>query len=432
MVLLGAAVVLVIGGSVAARMMRPEPAPSVTTEDAAIKTITEIVSASGKIQPEVEVKISPEVAGEILELPFREGAGVKKGELLVRIKSDTYQFLVDQREADLASTRASAVVAKARLLQAQEDLQRSQRLYDSALISDSDLLASQTAHESAAANRDSALANIRRAEGSLKQAEDQLEKCTIFAPIDGTISALTSEVGERVAGTGQYGGAEIMRVADLSNMEVRVDVNENDIVNVKIGDHTLIDIDAYPDEKFTGTVTEIASTARTQGQNTQEQVTNFEVRIRIDPNEKRLRPGMSANADVETRTVENVIAVPIQSVTVRSREESKTLEDLSKEREAESQENKTSGGAVAVDETKQREAEEDDRDSLQRVVFVLRDNTVAMQTVETGIADQTHMEITSGIETGDSVVTGPFSVLTRTLEDGMKVNGPESESSSDS
>lgn len=421
MVLLIVAVVLVVGGSIAARMLRPEAAPSVTVGPAVTQTITEMVSASGKIQPEVEVKISPEVAGEILELPFREGAKVRKGELLVRIKSDNYQFQVDQREADLAATRASAVDAKARLLKAQEDLQRTQRLHTSSLISDSELLAAQTAFESASASHDSALANIRRAEGSLRQAQDQLEKCTIYAPIDGTISALMSEVGERVAGTGQYGGAEIMRVADLANMEVRVNVNENDIVNVKIGDRTHIGIDAYPDVKFSGTVTEIASTALTEGQNTQEQVTNFEVRIRIDSTPERLRPGMSADADIETRTAENVVAVPIQAVTVRSREEAKTIADLTKEREAEMQENRTSGGAVAIDESKQRQAEEDDRDSLQRVVFVVQDDAVVMQAVETGIADQTHMEIKSGVKEGDRVVTGPFSVVTRTLKDDMKV-----------
>ena len=195
------------------------------------------------------------------------------------------------------------------------------------------------------------------AEGQPGSARDQLAKTRIFAPIDGTVSSLTTEVGERVAGTGSYGGAEVMRVADLENMEVRVNINENDIVNVKVGDKARVAIDAFPDRKFEGIVKEIGSAARITGQNTQDEVTNFLVKIRILAQDLPLRPGMSATADVETQTVENVVAVPIQSVTVRSREGTRTLDELTAEREKQAKETKGEGAAVATNEAQLRRAE---------------------------------------------------------------------------
>jgi HlyD family secretion protein len=394
---------------------------TVTTEKAVIRTITQIVSATGKIQPEIEVKIAPEVAGEIIGLPYREGAEVKKGDLLVRIKSDNYQFQVDQREADLAAAKAASLESQVRLLKAEEDYRRTQEVYELKLVSESDLLAAKTTFDAAKAGVENSQAQIRRAEGLVKQAQDFLEKTTIYSPIDGTISSLSAEAGERVAGTGQYGGAEIMRVADLNNMEVRVNVNENDIINVKIGDHARIAIDAYPGDEFSGAVTEIASSARTVGENTQQEVTDFEVRIRLDSPGVQIRPGMSAIADIETETVTDVVAVPIQSVTVRSREGAKTVDELAAEREKKARETKGEGAAVAVDESTQREQERSDRESLHRVVFVLHGDKVKIVPVETGIADNTHMEIKSGLSAGDEVVSGPYSVISRTLKDDMKV-----------
>ena len=235
------------------------------------------------------------------------------------------------------------------------------------------------------------------------------------------MSSLSTEVGERVAGTGSYGGAEVMRVANLDNMEVRVNINENDIVNVKVGDKARVAIDAFPARKFEGVVKEIGSAARITGQNTQDEVTNFLVKIRILEKDVPLRPGMSANADVETQTVPNVVTVPIQSVTVRSREGARTLEEVSTDREKKSQETKGEGAVAAVNVQQQRQAEKADRENLQRVVFVKSGDVVKMVRVETGIQDTSHIEIKSGLKAGDEVVSGSFGVITRTLKDGSKV-----------
>jgi len=420
-VLAGIVVLIALGAAVAVKRKGMEKVIAVTTEKAVVKNITQLVSATGKIQPEVEVKISPEVAGEIVELPFREGAAVKKGDLLLKIKPDNYQAQVEQREADLAAARAVAVLNRAQLLKAQEDFERTRDIYEKKLASDADFTASKTASEVAQANSDSALAQIRRAEGQLKQARDQLEKTAIFSPIDGTISSLASEKGERVVATGQFAGTEVMRVANLGSMEVRVNVNENDVVNVKVGDRARVVIDAYPGRRFSGEVKEIASSAKTLGANSQEEVTNFLVKIRILDRDVPLRPGMSANADVETKTVENVVAVPIQSVTVRTREGSKTMEQLAVDREKKAKELKGEGAAEAVNQRQQKERERADREALQRVVFLRRGETVKQVPVETGIADSTHMEITSGLKEGDEVVSGSFSVITRTLKNDTKI-----------
>ena len=421
LILGGIALIVILGVAASMKSRKTGTATLVTTDKVVTKTITQLVSATGKIQPEVEVKIAPEVSGEILELPFREGATVKAGDLLVRIKSDNYRFQVEQQEAGLAATRASHLESKARLAKIEQDFHRSQDLFSKNLISDSEFAAAKLSVEAAQAALESSEAQIRRAEGTLKQAQDQLERTVIYSPMDGTVSQRTSEVGERVAGTGQYGGAEVMRVADLSNMEVRVNVNENDIVNVKIGDKTRITIDAYPNRPFTGEVKEIASAARTTGLQTQEEVTNFQVKIRIIDKDIALRPGMSATVDIETRTVENVVAVPTQAVTARSREKAQTIDELASSREAKEKETRGDGQAAAVNEKIRRERERADREALQRVVFVRDGDAVKMVVVETGIADTTHTEIKSGLKEGDEVVTGSYAVISRTLKDGMKV-----------
>ncbi len=414
-------VVAAVAGAATVANKRKDKSIVVTTDKAVVKTITQTVNATGKVQPETEVKIAPEVAGEIIEMPFREGAKISKGDLLVSIRADNYRFQVEQQEAGLVAAKASSLSTKVNLLKAEEDFKRDQDLYQKQLISDSALTTSKTAFESARANYESALANIARTEGLLNQMRDQLAKAIIYSPIDGTVTARTSEVGERVAGTGQYGGAEIMRIANLANMEVRVNVNENDVINVKIGDKARISVDAYPNRRFNGQVWEIASSARTLGQNTQEEVTNFIVRIRILDNDATLRPGMSANADIETKSVADVVAVPIQSVTVRSKEGSKTIDDLAQARDKKAKETQGEGAQAAVNQKQQRDAERADREALQRVVFLRDGGTVKMVKVETGIADTTHMEIKSGLKKDDEIVTGPFSVVTRTLKDGDKV-----------
>ncbi|MSU23617.1 MAG: efflux RND transporter periplasmic adaptor subunit [Opitutus sp.] len=421
-IILGGIVLLVAGGGGAYWKNKGIEKPvTVTTEKAVVKTIIQIVSATGKVQPEIEVKIAPEVSGEIILLPFREGATVKKGDLLVSIKPDVYQAQVEQQEAGLVSAKANAVQARAQLLKTQDDLKRSEDLYAKKLISESDIAAARLALELGRANLDSALAAIRRTEGSLNQSRDQLTKTTIYAPIDGKISSLINEVGERVAGTGSYGGAELMRVADLANMEVRVNINENDIVNVKVGDKAKVVIDAFPNRKFDAIVKEIGSAARVSGMNTQDEVTNFLVKIRILDKTAPLRPGMSANADVETKTVENVIAVPIQSVTVRSKAGAKTIEQLATDREKKATETKGEGAATAVNEKQVKQVAKTERENLQRVVFVRSGTTVKMTNVETGVQDTTHIEITSGLKAGDEVVSGSFGVITRTLKDGSTI-----------
>ncbi|MDD3179986.1 MAG: efflux RND transporter periplasmic adaptor subunit [Opitutaceae bacterium] len=418
------AVVVTAGAGTAAyfKFKGPKPTP-VTTDRAIIKTITHLVTATGKVQPEIEVKIAPEVTGEIVELPLREGAAVKKGDLLVKIKPDNYRFQFEQAEANVASAKAAAADAKARLVQTEADFRRSQDLYAKKLVSDADFATATATFESAQAGYENAIANIRRAEGSLAQARDLLNKTVIYSPIDGTVSSLTNEVGERVAGTGQYGGAEVMRVADLQNMEVRVKVNENDIVNVKIGDHAVVTIDAFVGRKFAGTVSEISNSALATSTSqtglaasASDEVTNFLVRIRITDRNVPLRPGMSATVDIETDTVTGVVAVPIQSVTVRA-EGGKTTEEIQKQRAKETKERTGSD----IDLAKEREESRRSRDKLQRVIFIKQGNTVKMQGVETGIADNTHIEIKSGVKVGDEIIAGTYAAISRLLKDGSRV-----------
>ena len=420
--LLGGLLLLGGGGTAAYFRSKGSTKPvAVTTDVAVVKTITQIVTASGKIQPEVEVKISTEAAGEIIEMPFPEGSRVRKGDLLVRIKPDIYQAQVDQQEANLVAAKASSVQARAQMAKAQEDFKRAEDLFAKKLISDSDFTASRTALEVAQATYENALAQIKRTEGSLSQARDQLSKTVIYSPMDGTISAQNSEVGERVVGTGSFAGTEIMRVANLAAMELRVRVNENDIVNVKVGDRAVISIDAYPARKFSGTVSEISSSAQGGGAASQlaamsDDVTNFLVKIRVNDPGVQLRPGMSATADIETQTVENVIAVPIQSVTVRATG-GLTTEELQK-KAAKDAENKSGGGLDAAAE--KREARRT-REILAKVVFIKTGDKVRQQNVEVGIADTTHIEVKSGVKPGDVVVAGSYAAISRQLKDGISV-----------
>ncbi len=419
-------VVVVALLAVAAAMGRKgkETGTAVTVEKAFVKTITQVVTATGKVQPEVEVKISPEVAGEIIELPVREGQVVKKGDLLMKIKPDFYTAQFEQNEANLAATKTMAVQSKAQLLKAQEDFKRANDLHAKQLMSDSDHTASKTALEVAQANYDNALAQVRRAEGLLNQSRDQLNKTTIYAPMDGSISSLASEIGERVVATGQFSGTEVMRVADLANMELRVKVNENDIVNVKVGDRAVISIDSYPGRKFNGVVKEIGSSAIATGlgaaaqaqASVSDEVTNFLVKIRISDRDLQLRPGMSATTDIETQTVENVVAIPIQSVTVRA-EGGLTSEEFQQKQAKDAQEK--SGNAMEVKDERDRARR--NREKLQRVVFVKQGDKVKMQKVETGIADNTHIEVKSGVKEGDEVVSGSYAAISRKLKDDMKV-----------
>ncbi len=415
-------IILIIAiAAVAAGMAkkREKPIP-VTTDKAFRKTITQLVTATGKIQPEIEVKISPEVSGEIIEMPVKEGQIVHKGELLLRIKPDAYRAQVEEQQAALSSARSTSMTQKAQLAKAEADYSRSKNLFASRLIPESDRKAAQTTFEMAQSALNASQFDVQRAEGALHQINDSLSKTTIVAPNNGSISSLTSRLGERVVGTSQFAGTEVMRIADLSNMEARVNVNENDIVNVKVGDIARISVDAYPDRKIAGVVREIASTATTNNAGTQEQVTNFEVKIRVSDRSVKLRPGMSTTADIETDTVKNVIAVPIQSVTVRSSDSKLSPEEREKQ-SAESVAKDEDNKSEVSNQTLEKQKEREQREKLQRVVFLKNGDKVKMQVVETGIADTNFIEIKSGVKPGDEVVSGSYTAISRKLKDGAKV-----------
>jgi HlyD family secretion protein len=412
--------VLVLAG-VAIRQRGGERPIAVTTERAVVKTLVQVVSATGRIQPEVEVKISAEVAGEIIELPVVEGQTVQRGDLLVRIRPDFYLAQREQQLAAVAGARARVVQNEAQAEKAAQDFAQVEALFRRGLVAETEFLAARTALRVAEANLEAARAETLRAEGSLRQAEDQLAKTLIYAPMDGTVSVLQAQRGERVVATGQFAGTEIMRLADLDAMEVRVSVNENDVVNVKVGDVARLRVDAFREREFRGIVREIASTARTTGQGTQDEVTNFEVRIRVVDPGVRLRPGMSATADIETKTVVDVVAVPIQSVTVRTLEEGKTADELREERAREAARERGESAAAVTDERRQRDRERADRERLRRVVFVREGDRVRQREVETGILDHTHIEIVSGLAEGEEIVTGSFAAITRQLKDGSRV-----------
>jgi HlyD family secretion protein len=420
-ILLGVAGLVLVALVVFGASRKKETGIPVTTEKAVVKTITHLVTATGKVQPEVEVKISPEVAGELIEIAIIEGQSVKKGDLLVRIKPDFYQAQLEQQEAALASARAASVLSQARLTKAEQDFKQAQELYGKQLVSDADFTAAKTNIDVAKADFDSSLAQIRRTEGSLSQARDSLAKTTIYSPMDGSISSKTSEVGERVVGTGSFAGTEIMRIADLSSMEVRVKVNENDIINVKVGDPAAVLVDAFPGRKFAGVVGEISSSAITSGaqsaaSSASDEVTNFLVKIRVKDRDVKLRPGMSATVDIETETVPNVISVPIQSVTVRAAG-GKTAEEIQAAKAKEAKER--SGNDLEV--VNEKDDARRNRDNLQRVVFIKSGDTVKQQLVETGLADNTSIEIKSGVKAGDEVVSGSYAAISRRLKDGSKV-----------
>ena len=399
---------------------REKPIP-VVTEKAVRRTIIQTVSATGKIQPEVEVKISPEVAGEITELPVEDGKPVKKGDLLMKIKPDSYRALVEAQTAAISSARATSLQLKAAAAKTEQDLRRSQDLFTKKMISESEFMAAKTAHDVAQSTYESSLHEIERAEAGSSQARDQLSKTTIYSPIDGTVTVLNSKQGERVVATNQFAGTEVMRVADLAHMEARVDVNENDVVTVKIGDKAVVSIDAYGERKFQGTVAQIANTGKTTGTGTQEEVTNFEVKIRVEDRDVQLRPGLSCTADIQTNMVNDAVAVPMQSVTIRTGDSKLSPEEIDKRKLKQSESDRGDNGAEFTNERLEKRAEKEEREKLAKVVFLKKGGTAEMVKVTTGIADDTYMEITSGIQPGDEVISGSYSAISRKLKDGAKV-----------
>jgi HlyD family secretion protein len=415
-------IVVVLGAVGAAIASKKKEKPTlITTEKAIRKNITQVVTATGKIQPEIEVKISPEVSGEIIDMPVKEGQAVRRGQLLLRIKPDTYRAQVESQQASYEGARSASAQTRAELSKAQEDFDRAESLFQRGLLAESERNAARTKLQIAKAALDSANFEIRRSEGALRQTGESLAKTIIYAPSDGSISSLTSRIGERVVGTSQFAGTEVMRIANLDNMEARVNVNENDVVNVKVGDTARISIDAYPDRRISGIVREIASTALTKNAGTQEEVTNFEVKIRISDRTVRLRPGMSATADIETDTVQNVVAVPIQSVTVRSTDSNLSPEEREKLNAQRAARDESENRADVTNESLDKQRARLEREKLQRVVFVKNGDKVRMQKVTTGISDSTHIEIKSGLKPGDEVVSGSYTAISRKLKDGALV-----------
>ena len=395
----------------------------VTVKEVTLKDIVETVSATGKIQPEVEVKISSEVSGEILELPFKEGQEVKKGDLLVRVNPDLIQSAVNRSQASYQNFRAGLEQAEANLKQAKADYDRNKTLFDKGVISKADWDRSIATFETAVAGKNSAYYNVQSAAATVNEAKDNLNRTTIYAPMSGTISLLNVELGERVVGTQQMAGTEILRVANLNNMEVEVDVNENDIVKVNIGDSTIVEVDAYLKKEFKGIVTEIANSAA--GTLAADQVTNFKVKVRIieesykDLTEGKpktyspFRPGMTATVDVITKTRKDAISVPISAIVIKT-DTSSTKKPFGKM-------------ANVEDEDSEKEEEKFE------CVFVNENGKAKLRVVTTGIQDDTNIEIISGLSKDDEIITGPYNMVSKNLKAGdlIEVKNKKSEETSE-
>ena len=366
----------------------------VAVENVEKRTIVETITANGKIQPEKEVKISPDVSGEIVELTIKEGDHVEKGQLLLIIKPDTYISQKDRSLAAISSTRARLAQSEAQFTQADLAFKRSKQLYDEQTISKSDFEQAEATYTVGKSEVDAAKFAVISAEASVKEANENLIKTSIYAPMSGTVSMLLVELGERVAGTNLMAGTELLRVADLSRMEAQVQVNENDIPRVKLGDTALIEVDAYLDQKFKGIVTEIANSAKTTGVSA-DQVTNFDVKILVVPksyqklvdagDKNPFRPGMSATVDIRTQSKSDIITVPIQSVTTRT--------DTTKVANTASQKD------------------------VRTIIFVTDGKYALAKDVKTGIQDNSYIEILSGAAVNDRVISAHFSAISKKLSD---------------
>jgi HlyD family secretion protein len=402
-------------------------ATEVSAETVSKKNITERVSASGKIYPQVDVKMSPDVSGEITELYVKEGDSVKAGDLLAKIKPDIYQAILDRAIAALNTAKANSLQSQSSLTQvnaefdrAEKNYNRNKDLHNQKVISDADFEVIDASYKTAKANFEGAKMsvqaadyNIQSAQASVKEAQEDLRKTTIYAPNTGVISQLNIEKGERVLGTTQMQGTDMMHISDLDAIEARVDVSENDVLRVKLGDTAEIELDAYPDQKFKGLVNQIANSAETNLTGASEQVTNFEVKILllkdsykdlIGKSGKRFPflPGMSASVDIMTNSVFNVMAVPIQSVTTR--------EDTA--------------GSAAKSKAPAAENSGDSKkknDKPNEVVFVVEQGKAKVVHVTTGIQDDEYIEIKSGLKGDEQVITGPFSAISRMLKNNEEV-----------
>ena len=408
---------LLIGGKKAGWFGKQGNFKEIETKKIAKIDIVETVSATGKIQPEIEVKLSSEVSGEVIELPIVEGQQVKKGELLVRVNPDIYQSSLNRSQATLQNTRAGLNQAEASLREAQASYNRNKQLFEKGIISKADWDKAVSGYEIAQANKQSAYYSVQSAGATVNEARDNLNRTNIYAPMSGTISKLSVELGERVVGTQQMAGTEILRVANLSHMEVEVDVNENDIVKVSISDSAIVEVDAYLKKEFKGIVTEIANSA--DGVLTSDQVTNFKVKVRIlEESYKDLlegkpehfspfRPGMTATVDIISDKRNDIIGVPISSIVI-----------------------KTDTSTVKKGKKKETKIETDSEEKFE-CVFVKEGDIAKLKVIKTGIQDDTNIEIISGLEVDEEVITGPYNTVTKTLKNGDKVEYKKEEKKED-
>ena len=445
--------VVLIGLTVLVILKRREVVITIQAEKIARRNLTELVMANGRIQPVLQVKISAEVSGEIIDLPVKEGQKVNKGDLLVKIKPDFYIAALNQTTASFKSSEASRTMAEANLRKAEAEFKRSEDLIRNKLVSDSTFDEVRAAHDVAKAQLQSAMHQVDVAKAVVDSTKDSLDKTTIVAPLAGTISKLNSRLGERVLGTVQNVGTEIMTIADLNEMEARVDIGENDVVRIAPGQKGLLEVDAFKKRKFNGTVTEIANSSKDAGQfggGTSQEATKFEVRIRIQETEA-FRPGMSVTAEIETCYRTNVLTVPFASVTTRPPKQKDkkgdaklaALVDSTKTNSPRSGTNALpakSGSASApadalaagtnapaTDGTNVAKSDKKSKDAVKQVevVFLMEGDHAKMVPVKIGISDDSHWEITEGVAEGQEVVSGGFKAITRELEDGTKIRkGP--------
>jgi HlyD family secretion protein len=385
---------------------------SVQTEKVKTRDITQIVTANGKINPIYQVELRPEVTAEIVELPVEEGDRVKKGQLLIRLKPEIYIARRNSAQASLDEARAILKIRDASYNQLKAEYERVKGLYEKQLASDKELDLAKSAFLQAEGSVEQQKASILRAEESLNDAREQLAKTEIYSPIEGVVTQLPVELNERVLGSSFSQGTLLMTVADLNQMEARVDVDENDVVLITLGDTARIEIDAFGDQKFNGLVSHIGNSAITTGLGSQNEVVNFEVRIKlIDPSDK-IKPGMSCDADIETDTQLAALSIPIQSVTARVPKE-----------------NDKDGGEGGEGDSLKTEDESDKGVQKAKepveVVFCINGGTAEMKEVKTGISDDTYIQILEGLEEGEAVVSGPYRAISKELEDGSKINAPK-------
>lgn len=412
-IIIGVLVILAIGGTSGWIYYRKREVPiTVQTEKATRRNLLETVVATGKIQPVVQVVINPEVSGEIIDLPVKEGQFVRKGDLLLRIKPDNYIASRNSVAASYQSSLAGQRLARANLDKAEIEFKRVQELFENKLVSDSQLLDAKTTMNVMLASHQNSIHQVEQTKAALARADDDLAKTTIYSPTTGTVTKLKSQLGERVVGTAMMAGTEIMTVANLTDMEARVDIGEIDVVLIQLGQKAKLEVDSFRDVKFNGVVTEIANAAKGTGMGTQQEATKFEVKIRLAEKEV-FRPGMSVTAEVETRYRTNVLAVPIQSVTTRL---PKDPSDKDKDKKKKADKEKDQDELADPNKKKTDKAQK-----AMEVVFEVNGGKAKAVKVKRGISDDTHVEILEGLAEGREIVSGGYKAINRELEDGKTV-----------